>query len=115
MLNPASELLSRRFLPGLRAAVARRLDDRGYDQGEIAELLDCTQPAVSQYLTRKRGRAEQVIQEDGFLRQRVDSITDAVAQGDRERVRELYREACEYVHRENPGRLLGDAETFFDL
>lgn len=115
MLNPASEPLTERLLPALRAAVAQRLTDRGYTQEEVAELMGLTQPAVSQYCSMKRGRAYTVVNEDGFLREQIDALTDAVAQQDRTRVRSVYCAACEYVHREDPGGIMGDTETFFDL
>jgi len=115
MLNPASEPLTEKLLPALRAAVAQQLTDRGFTQEEVAELMGLTQPAVSQYCSMKRGRAYSVVNEDGFLREQVDALTDAVARQDRERVRSVYCTTCEYVHREDPGGIMGDRETFFDL
>jgi predicted transcriptional regulator len=50
-----SEVVSEEVLPAVRSVMARRLsEDYGLNQREIAELLDLTQPAVSQYLNEKR-------------------------------------------------------------
>jgi predicted transcriptional regulator len=61
-----SEVISEDLLPAVRSVMARKLsEDYGLNQGEIADLLDVTQPAVSQYLNEKR--ADQVV---------VDKLTD---------------------------------------
>lgn len=50
-----SEVLTEELLPAIRSIMASRLDEEfGLNQYEIAELLDITQPAVSQYLNNKR-------------------------------------------------------------
>ena len=61
-----SEVVSEDLLPAVRSVIARKLsEDYGLNQGEIADLLDVTQPAVSQYLNNKR--ANQAV---------VDKLTD---------------------------------------
>jgi predicted transcriptional regulator len=42
-------------LPGIRAAVAEELVKRGLAQKEVSKLLGITPPAVSQYVSKKRG------------------------------------------------------------
>jgi predicted transcriptional regulator len=42
-------------LPSIRAAVAEELVKRGLAQREISRLLGITPPAVSQYMSKKRG------------------------------------------------------------
>lgn len=42
-------------LPSIRAAVAEELVKRGLAQKEISKLLGITPPAVSQYVSKKRG------------------------------------------------------------
>jgi len=50
-----SEVLTEDLLPAIRSIMASRLDQEfGLNQYEIAELLNLTQPAVSQYLNNKR-------------------------------------------------------------
>ena len=42
-------------LPGIRAAIAEALVKRGMAQKEVSELLGISPPAVSQYVSKKRG------------------------------------------------------------
>jgi len=50
-----SEVISQEFLPAVRSLLAEQLsEDYGLYQEEIAEIMDITQPAVSQYLNKKR-------------------------------------------------------------
>ena len=42
-------------LPSIRAAVAEELVKRGLAQKEVSKLLGITAPAVSQYVSKKRG------------------------------------------------------------
>ncbi|MBI4174155.1 MAG: ArsR family transcriptional regulator [Candidatus Aenigmarchaeota archaeon] len=51
------EVVVQDILPTLRAAIAKELI-ASYDlnQGEVAKLLDVSQPAVSQYLRQLRGK-----------------------------------------------------------
>lgn len=50
-----SEVIAREFLPAVRSLLAEKLaDDYGLYQKEVAEKMDISQPAVSQYLNEKR-------------------------------------------------------------
>lgn len=50
-----SEVIADRFLPAARSLLASQLkDEYGFDQREIAEAMELTQPAVSQYLNKRR-------------------------------------------------------------
>jgi uncharacterized protein len=42
-------------LPSIRAAIAEELVHRGITQKEISRMLGITPPAVSQYVSKKRG------------------------------------------------------------
>ena len=42
-------------IPTIRSELAKELLNLGMKQKEISELLDITQPAVSQYISDKRG------------------------------------------------------------
>jgi predicted transcriptional regulator len=56
-----SEVVSEELLPAVRSVIAKRLStEYGLNQQEIADLLEITQPAVSQYLNEKRARKEVV-------------------------------------------------------
>lgn len=55
------EVIVEELLPAIRSIAATKLsDDYGYKQREIAEKLDITQPAVSQYLSRSRANEQTV-------------------------------------------------------
>lgn len=50
-----SEVIAKDFLPAVKSLLANKLsDDYGLYQEEIAEIMGITQPAVSQYLNKKR-------------------------------------------------------------
>jgi len=72
-----SEVVVERFLPTVRAMLARALDDRGLTQEEIAGRLGVSQAAVSQYL---RGTdLEERFADDDRLRATVETIADGFA------------------------------------
>ncbi|HDR53148.1 MAG TPA: XRE family transcriptional regulator [archaeon] len=50
------EVSARTVLPILRRELAVILKDRGLKTGEIAEILETTPAAVSQYISGKRGK-----------------------------------------------------------
>ena len=45
-------------IPYIRASLARKLDKLGLNQDEIADKLDISQAAVSQYINGKRGKGQ---------------------------------------------------------
>ena len=52
-----SEVITEELLPAVRSVMASQLQEEyGLNQYEIAEVLNVTQPAVSQYLNNKRAR-----------------------------------------------------------
>jgi predicted transcriptional regulator len=56
-MSTSCEYVAKHFLPLYRAFVAKELIEHyGYTQVQAAEKLGTTQPAVSQYLSAKRGR-----------------------------------------------------------
>ncbi|MDY6769856.1 MAG: helix-turn-helix domain-containing protein [Candidatus Nanohaloarchaea archaeon] len=83
------------ILPAVRALIAKELEERGYSQTEIAELLDITQPAVSQYLTAARGREVQRIeQHDAAYTQVQDLIDRIVADAPDEELSRAFCDTC---------------------
>ena len=56
-MSTSCEYVARHFLPLYRAFVAKDLVEKyGYTQKQAAKKLGTTQPAISQYLSFKRGR-----------------------------------------------------------
>jgi predicted transcriptional regulator len=56
-MRTVCEIVVNDILPTLRAAVAKELiTSYNLNQGEVAKLLDVSQPAISQYLRQLRGK-----------------------------------------------------------
>lgn len=82
-------------LPAVRSVLARELQEQGYSQTEIAEYLDVTQPAVSQYLNASRGKHLQQINEDDSARERLDDLVEAIHDNkDTETLSHLLHDTC---------------------
>jgi hypothetical protein len=70
------------MLPGFRALVAKRLiEDHGLSQTQVAELLDTTQPAISQYRRELRGRKTSVFLKNHRLIDILDRTAENIATG----------------------------------
>ena len=54
MKSPCEEIVWD-VLPSIRAAIAEELVKRGISQKEVSQMLGITPPAVSQYVSKKRG------------------------------------------------------------
>ena len=55
-MRPPCETIVSAFLPAIRSLLAKELvENLSMSQVKAAELLGTTQPAISQYLTQKRG------------------------------------------------------------
>ena len=54
-MKPPCEIVVWYIIPGIRSVLAKELFKLNMKQKDISNLLDITQPAVSQYLSDKRG------------------------------------------------------------
>jgi hypothetical protein len=54
-MKPPCEMVVWYVIPAVRSELAKELLKLGMKQKEISKLLDITQPAVSQYISDKRG------------------------------------------------------------
>ncbi|MHA2043091.1 MAG: transcriptional regulator [Candidatus Thorarchaeota archaeon] len=55
-MRPPCETIVSAILPAIRSLLARELvENHSMSQTKVAELLGTTQPAISQYLSQKRG------------------------------------------------------------
>ncbi len=54
-MRPPCEIVVWYVIPSIRSELAKELLSLGMKQKEISEVLDITQPAVSQYISDKRG------------------------------------------------------------
>lgn len=83
------------ILPAVRSLVAKDLRDKGYSQTEIADLLNLTQPAVSQYLSASRGKQIQRIQENPVVRDQIEDLVDAILnRADDDELSQMLHDIC---------------------
>ena len=54
-MKPPCEIVVWYVIPSIRSKLAKELLKLGMKQKEISQMLDITQPAVSQYISDKRG------------------------------------------------------------
>lgn len=54
-MKPPCEIVVWYVIPAIRSELAKDLLSLGMKQKDVSELMDITQPAVSQYMTDKRG------------------------------------------------------------
>lgn len=82
-------------LPAVRSLVAKRLHSNGYSQTEIAEMLDLTQPAVSQYLDASRGKNIRRIEQHPEASKKLDRlITSLMMEADDDTVSRQLHDVC---------------------
>ncbi|HLC77489.1 MAG TPA: winged helix-turn-helix transcriptional regulator [archaeon] len=60
-MRTVCEIVVHDIMPTLRAAVAKELmANYNMNQGEVAKMLDVSQPAVSQYMRQLRGKSNEI-------------------------------------------------------
>jgi len=79
-LRLPSEIVVERFLPTMRALLARALDERGLTQREVADHLGVTQAAISEYVSGDPP-IEERFADDERTRATVERIADGFAEG----------------------------------
>ena len=76
-------------LPSIRAAIAEELVKRGLSQKEVSRLLGITPPAVSQYVSKKRGYNIQFTDDvklaieklaDDLIQNKVDNLVERICE-----------------------------------
>lgn len=81
-----SEVVSEEILPAIRKIIAESLHrDYGHTQEEIANTMDVTQPAVSQYLKGKRADSDLVekLTDDPQIQLLVEDAVSKAAKNER--------------------------------
>ena len=98
MKSPCEEIVWD-VLPSIRAAIAEELIKRGISQKEVSKMLGITPPAVSQYVSKKRGYNIE-FRED--IREGIGKLADDLIE---KKVDDLAKRICEIC------RLLQDDEN----
>ncbi|MAG78728.1 transcriptional regulator [archaeon] len=86
-------------IPSLRRELAKALMDFGLSQKEVAKKLNLTEPAVSQYLSGKRGKdvvfSQEVLKKIKNAAQRIKSSTSKLTTNKEIfKLTELVRKTC---------------------
>ncbi len=80
--KPPCEVMVQAFLPALRSEIVRQLVNvHGIKQTEVAEKLGITQSAVSQYVTRTRGKSPDLLENNPEIKEFVEQVARDVASG----------------------------------
>ena len=88
MKSPCEEVVWE-ILPGIRAAIAEELVKRGVSQKEVSRMLGITPPAVSQYVSKKRGYSIELSPEvkssvsrlaDDLILNKVEDLTSRICE-----------------------------------
>ncbi|MBR0271886.1 MAG: transcriptional regulator [Methanobrevibacter sp.] len=78
-MKPPCEIVVWYVIPAIRSELAKELLNLGMKQKDVSELMDITQPAVSQYITDKRGSG---IKLDDHVRQMVKDFALELSTGE---------------------------------
>ena len=87
MKSPCEEIVWD-VLPSIRAAIAEELIKRGVSQKDVSRMLGITPPAVSQYVSKKRGYNIE-FRED--IREAIGKLAEDLIQGE---VDDLVKRIC---------------------
>ncbi|MHA2118237.1 MAG: transcriptional regulator [Candidatus Thorarchaeota archaeon] len=85
-MRPPCETIVAAFLPAIRSIIARELvENQSMSQVKAAELLGTTQPAISQYLTHKRGdKLTETLQSMPEVKQALQEVVENMTKEDDE-------------------------------
>ena len=82
-MHPHCELAIKEILPAVRSLISQYYIDKGLNQGQIAQKLMITQPAVSKYLRQSRGRQAQTFKQDKEVYQQIKDAAEQVLHGNK--------------------------------
>ena len=78
-MKPPCEIVVWYVIPAIRSELAKELLNLGMRQKDVSELMDITQPAVSQYITDKRGSG---IKLDDNVRKMIRDFARELSEGE---------------------------------
>ncbi len=101
-MKPPCEVVVWYVIPAIRSELAKELLNLGMKQKDVSELMDITQPAVSQYITDKRGSG---IKLDDSVRQMVKDFALELSTGESTKA-DLIPRTCAICKNVNPADIL---------
>ncbi|MBN2102165.1 MAG: hypothetical protein JW716_04810 [Candidatus Aenigmarchaeota archaeon] len=82
-MKPFCERFSSEILPVVKAMVAKKMmEDYKLSQNRIADLLQLTQPAISQYKRSLRGSKFELLERDEDVLSLMEKLTKELANGE---------------------------------
>jgi len=96
-MHPHCELAVKEILPAVRSLISQYYINKGLNQGQIAEKLMLTQPAVSKYLRESRGRQAQVFKQDNEVYQHIKDAAEHLLHGSKNN--DLFCTVCKTVRK----------------
>lgn len=78
-MKPPCEIVVWYVIPAIRSELAKELLNLGMKQKDVSEIMDITQPAVSQYITDKRGSG---IKLDDNVKSMIHEFANELATGE---------------------------------
>lgn len=99
-MKPPCEIVVWYVIPAIRSELAKELLNLGMRQKDVSELMDITQPAVSQYITDKRGSG---IKLDDNVRKMIQDFARQLAEGKATKAQLIGRTCaiCKHVETED--------------
>ena len=95
-MKPPCEIVVWYIIPAIRSELAKELLNLGMKQKDVSELMDITQPAVSQYITDKRGSG---IKLNDDVRQMIKDFARELSEGEATKAQLISRTCsiCKHV------------------
>ncbi|MBU3957705.1 MAG: helix-turn-helix domain-containing protein [Nanoarchaeota archaeon] len=94
-MKPLCEIIVLDVMPAARALIAKDLVEKhGLTQAAAAKKLGMTQPAISQYRRNLRGGKAGIMEKDGEVMGKINSIAERIARGELSHV-DATNEFCE--------------------
>ncbi|MCK9407034.1 MAG: helix-turn-helix domain-containing protein [Methanothrix sp.] len=97
MKSPCEEIVWD-VLPSIRAAIAEELIKRGMSQKDVSRMLGITPPAVSQYVSKKRGYNIE-FRED--IREAIGKLAEDLIEGEVDDLVERICRVCRMLQEDN--------------
>lgn len=100
-MRPQCEIIVTEVLPAIRAILAKKLVEKhNFSQKEVADNLDVTQAAVSQYLSSIRGDNElDEIFENEKIKSKIERLSNEISEEsvDKSQINQKFCNICESV------------------